>query len=315
MGTSLLFGSIAREVYTYFKMRTFIVFLALFGAALSSPHRDLDRNIFDDAWNGIQDAGHAIQDAGNAAWNAAATTKDVTELIFRCKDVAMDLVKNVNVGQIKGELQPMLKNGMKNDDFKTIGHTIEGFSDKLHRFGDCMSQEGEFKPQDSWWNPFGRGLYRKVEARAYDRSFQAPTAYSLSLVGSAAGSIGLGLTGSVEVGGAIDNSGNMIGFTGACGGGDAGDEFESIDGSLVFGFWNQLSSIPGPSFTTGASLGLAEGLKVAVGVDLVWNADGYIGTTVSFTIGEGVDDAAFPIDFMVSATACYGVCAFGACDA
>ena len=67
------------------------------------------------------------------------------------------------------------------------------------------------------------------------------------------------MTGSVEVGGAIDNSGNMIGFTGACGGGDAGDEFESIDGSLVFGFWNQLSSIPGPSFTTGASLGLAEG--------------------------------------------------------
>ena len=57
------------------------------------------------------------------------------------------------------------------------------------------------------------------------------------------------------------------------------------------------------------------GLKVAVGVDLVWNADGYIGTTVSFTVGEGVDDAAFPIDFMVSATACYGVCAFGACDA
>merc|ERR1712226_449346 len=228
MGTSLLFGSIAREVYTYFKMRTWVVFLALFGAALSSPHRDLDRNIFDDAWNGIQDAGQAIQDAGNAAWSAAATTKDVTELIFRCKDVAMDLVKNVNVGQIKGELQPMLKNGMKNDDFKTIGHTIEGFSDKLHRFGDCMSQEGEFKPQDSWWNPFGRGLYRKVGAKAYDRSFQAPTAYSLSLVGSAAGSIALGLTGSVEV-------------------------------------------------------------------DLVCNADGYIGTTVSFTVGEGVDDAAFQL--------------------
>merc|ERR1712226_458268 len=109
MGTSLLFESIAREVLTYFNMRTFIVFLAIFGAALSTPpHRDLDRNIFDDAWNGIQDAGHAIQDAGNAAWNAAATTKDVTELIFRCKDVAIDLVQSVNVGQIKGELQPML---------------------------------------------------------------------------------------------------------------------------------------------------------------------------------------------------------------
>ena len=146
---------------------------------------DLDRNIFDDAWNGIQDAGHAIQDAGNAAWNAAATTKDVTELIFRCKDVAIDLVQSVNIGQIKDELQPMLKDGLKNDDFKTIGHLVEGYSNKMHRFGECMSQEGEFKPQDSWWNPFGRGLYRKVEARAYDRSFQAPTAYSLSLVGSA----------------------------------------------------------------------------------------------------------------------------------
>merc|ERR1739844_785601 len=184
-------------------MRIFIFFLALLGAALSSPHRDLDRNIFDDAWNGIQDAGHAIQDAGNAAWNAAATTKDVTELIFRCKDVAMDLVKSVNVGQIKGELKPMLKDGLKNDDFKTIGNTIQGFSGRLNRFGECMSQTGEFKPQDSWWNPFGRGLYRKMET-ASDRGFQLPHTYSLSLSGSASGSIGAGLTGSVEVGGAID---------------------------------------------------------------------------------------------------------------
>ena len=146
---------------------------------------DLDRNIFDDAWNGIQDAGHAIQDAGNAAWNAAATTKDVTELIFRCKDVAIDLVQSVNVGQIKGELQPMLKDGLKNDDFKTIGHLVEGYSDKMHRFGECMSQEGEFKPQDSWWNPFGRaGQFRRMETVS-DRGFQLPHAYSLSITGTA----------------------------------------------------------------------------------------------------------------------------------
>ena len=42
--TSLLLESIAREVHSYFKMRTFIVFLALFGAALSSPHRGLYYN-------------------------------------------------------------------------------------------------------------------------------------------------------------------------------------------------------------------------------------------------------------------------------
>merc|ERR1712226_274146 len=288
MGTSLLLESIAREVHTYFKMRTFIVFLALFGAALSSPHRDLDRNIFDDAWNGIQDAGHAIQDAGNAAWNAAATTKDVTELIFRCKDVAIDLVQSVNVGQIKGELQPMLKDGLKNDDIKTIGHLVEGYSDKMHRFGECMSQEGEFKPQDSWWNPFGRaGQFRRMETVS-DRGFQLPHAYSLSITGTAAGSLGAG----VEV----------------------GDEAAALDGSLVFGFWNELGSIPGKSITTGASIA-TPGIKLGVGVDLVWavNGSGYLGATISLTAGVDVVDAPFLDVEFSPVVGCYGVCMFGDC--
>jgi len=315
MGTSLLLESIAREVHSYFKMRTFIVFLAIFGAALSTPsHRDLDRNIFDDAWNGIQDAGHAIQDAGNAAWNAAATTKDVTELIFRCKDVAIDLVQSVNVGQIKGELQPMLKDGLKNDDFKTIGHLVEGYSDKMHRFGECMSQEGEFKPQDSWWNPFGRaGQFRRMETVS-DRGFQLPHAYSLSITGTAAGSLGAGVTGSLEVGGAIDTSGKKIAFAGGCAGVEVGDEAAALDGSLVFGFWNELGSIPGKSITTGASIA-TPGIKLGVGVDLVWavNGSGYLGATISLTAGVDVVDAPFLDVEFSPVVGCYGVCMFGDC--
>jgi len=286
------------------KMKAFIVFLALFGVALSSPHGDIDRNIFSDTWN-------SIQDAGNAAWNAAATTKDVTELVFRCKDVAMDLVTSVDVGAVTAELQPMLKDGLKNNDLQTIGNTIQGFSAKLNRMGECVSQTGEFKPQD-WWNPFGRaGIYRRMET-ASDRGFQLPTAYSLSFAASASGAVVAGATGSVEIGGAIQpSSGKMIGFTGGCAGPEAATELESIDGDVVFGFWNELGSIPGNSFTTGASIA-TPGIKLGVGVDLVWNDSGYIGTTITFLGGEDAPD--FFLDLQASAMACYGKCIMGDCD-
>ena len=97
----------------------------------------------------------------------------------------MDVIGSINVGKIRTELAPMAKDGMKDDDFKIIGNTIQGFSGKLDRFGECMSQTGEFKPQDSWWNPFGRaGIYKKKDA-ASDRGFQLPTAYSLSISAAA----------------------------------------------------------------------------------------------------------------------------------
>merc|ERR1712141_652800 len=299
MGTSLLFGSFARKVHTYFQNESFHSFLGSFGVALSSPHGDIDRNIFSDTWN-------SIQDAGNAAWNVAATTKDVTELIFRCKDVAIDLVTSVDVGAVTAELQPMLKDGLKNNDLQTIGNTIQGFSAKLNRMGECVSQTGEFKPQD-WWNPFGR----KMET-ASDRGFQLPTAYSLSFAASASGAVVAGATGSVEIGGAIQpSSGKMIGFTGGCAGPEAATELESIDGDVVFGFWNELGSIPGNSFTTGASIA-TPGIKLGVGVDLVWNDSGYIGTTITFLGGEDAPD--FFLDLQASAMACYGKCIMGDCD-
>jgi len=320
MGTSLLFESIAREVLTYFNMRTFIVFLAIFGAALSTPsHRDLDRNIFDDAWNGIQDAGHAIQDAANSALNAAETTKEVTELIFRCKDVAMDVIGSIDVGKIRTELAPMAKDGMKDDDFKIIGNTIQGFSGKLDRFGECMSQTGEFKPQDSWWNPFGRaGIYKKKDA-ASDRGFQLPTAYSLSISAAASAALVGGLTGQVEVGGAINTKGQMIGFASGCAGAEISDELASVDGSLTLGFWNDLTAIPGKSLSTGASLSTPD-IKIGVGVDLVWDfgGKGYIGATISLIGGVDITDGVIiPLpDFQINpVSGCYGVCMFGDCKA
>merc|ERR1712141_721065 len=82
------------------------------------------------------------------------TTKDVTELIFRCKDVAMDLVTSVDVGAVTAELQPMLKDGLKNNDLQTIGNTIQGFSAKPeslnHRIGGILSGELEFTEE---WRP------------------------------------------------------------------------------------------------------------------------------------------------------------------
>ena len=62
------------------------------------------------------------------------------------------------------------------------------------------------------------------------------------------------MTGSLEVGGAIDTSGKKIAFSGGCAGVEVGDEAAALDGSLVFGFWNELGSIPGKSITTGASI-------------------------------------------------------------
>jgi len=286
-------------------MKAFIVFVTLFGVALSSPPRsDIDRNIFSDTWD-------SITDGFNSAMTAAETAKDVTELIFRCKDVAMDLVHSLNVGEIKGKLQPILKDGFQPDDITTIGHLMKGYTDKMSRFGDCMAQEGEFKPQDDWWNPFGRGLYRKVKKpQASDRSLQLPHAFSLSVTGSAALTVGVGATGSVEIGGAFDTSGNVIAYSGHCLGGDLSDEFASIDGSIVVGFWNELGSIPGHSHTIGTSFGAEEGFKVDFGVDVVWNdKDGYIGTTITvLSAGLGVDDFGIPIEITGSRLECDGQC-------
>ena len=71
--------------------------------------------------------------------------------------------------------------------------------------------------------------------------------------------VGVGATGSVEIGGAFDTSGNVIAYNGHCLGGDLSDEFASIDGSIVVGFWNELGSIPGHSHTIGTSFGAEEG--------------------------------------------------------
>ena len=71
--------------------------------------------------------------------------------------------------------------------------------------------------------------------------------------------VGVGATGSVEIGGAFDTSGNVIAYSGHCLGGDLSDEFASIDGSIVIGFWNELGSIPGHSHTIGTSFGAEEG--------------------------------------------------------
>ena len=71
--------------------------------------------------------------------------------------------------------------------------------------------------------------------------------------------VGVGATGSVEIGGAFDTSGNVIAYNGHCLGGDLSDEFASIDGSIVIGFWNELGSIPGHSHTIGTSFGAEEG--------------------------------------------------------
>ena len=71
--------------------------------------------------------------------------------------------------------------------------------------------------------------------------------------------VGVGATGSVEIGGAFDTSGNVIAYNGQCLGGDLSDEFASIDGSIVVGFWNELGSIPGHSHTIGTSFGAEEG--------------------------------------------------------
>ena len=38
-----------------------------------------------------------------------------------------------------------------------------------------------------------------------------------------------------------------------------GDEFVSADASIVFGFWNELSSIPGESESVGGSISGEEG--------------------------------------------------------
>ena len=72
--------------------------------------------------------------------------------------------------------------------------------------------------------------------------------------------VGLGVTGSREIGGAIEfPSLNTIAFNGSCHGGNMGDEFVSADASIVFGFWNELSSIPGESESVGGSISGEEG--------------------------------------------------------
>ena len=82
--------------------------------------------------------------------------------------------------------------------------------------------------------------------------------------------VGVGATGSVEIGGAFDTSGNVIAYNGQCLGGDLSDEFASIDGSIVVGFWNELGSIPGHSHTIGTSFGAEEGKNFSF-FYLIWN--------------------------------------------
>ena len=49
-------------------------------------------------------------------------------------------------------------------------------------------------------------------------------------------------------------------------------------------------------------------LKFGVGVDLVWNKDGYIGTTLSLTGGLGFDDFGIPVGVSGSRLWCDSKC-------
>ena len=57
------------------------------------------------------------------------------------------------------------------------------------------------------------------------------------------------------------------------------------------------------------------GIKLGVGVDLVWavNGSGYLGATISLTAGVDVVDAPFLDVEFSPVVGCYGICMFGDC--
>merc|ERR1711878_140913 len=65
------------------KMKTFIVFLGLFGAAVSLPERAIDRNIFNDAWNGVKDA-----------WNTGVSGARFAGLLANCNGDLRSIVSD-----------------------------------------------------------------------------------------------------------------------------------------------------------------------------------------------------------------------------
>merc|ERR1711894_693166 len=120
MGTSLLIGILATKEQNK-KMKTFIVFLGLLGAALSLPERDLDRNIFDDAWNGIQDTANSIQDAVSGAKFAALLVDCNSPLRHTAMDFKGDFIDDLKQMKDKEEVFPH-------------------FGDAINHFGDQLGQ-------------------------------------------------------------------------------------------------------------------------------------------------------------------------------
>lgn len=106
-------------------MKTFIVFLGLLGAALSLPERDLDRNIFDDAWNGIQDTANSIQDAVSGAVSGAKFAALLVDCNSPLRHTAMDF---------KGDFIDDLK------QMKDKEEVFPHFGDAINHFGDQLGQ-------------------------------------------------------------------------------------------------------------------------------------------------------------------------------
>merc|ERR1712141_433981 len=130
MGISLLIGILTTKVRSIRKMKTFIVFLGLLGAALSLPERGIDRNIFDDAWNGIQDTVNGVVSGARLAGLLANCNSPLRQMV---SDFNADFIDDFKNMKDKGQVFPYFGNGLSN-----IGEEFGQLANNLDDLATCM---------------------------------------------------------------------------------------------------------------------------------------------------------------------------------